>query len=670
MKTTNESWNCVRSFRVRQLAAAFSPASLLAANSALDGNFSEQAHAEESGSELPHSKAPQPGVSRHVDLKPPTTATYLRTLRHLRWSQLGYLALRRVLPQSHAPAKIGAPVRLRELSGRWRFMDWQPEASRKMVAAREFTFLHQTVAASGAIPWNDRRHEKLWLYHLNYFDFLNIGFTLPAEKATLLAAFEITLDWCAQNTQGTEVGWEPYALSVRIINWLKFLVRHGRSLELLAVGEKLQTLVESLGAQVATLERRLEKDLLANHLLKNTKALLFAGALLETSSSARWWTKGEKLLERELDEQILPDGGHFERSPMYHAQILEDLAEISNVSAATGQDLTCSGLLAEKIRSMSRFLKGILHPDGEIPLFNDSVLGATPPPAELLARTASIHVEGPKSEPEVMVFANSGYGAIRSPESRSAVIFDCGPLGPNYQPGHGHCDVLSYELSLHGQRVVVDTGASTYEASPERSFERSTAAHNTLRIDGEEQAETWASFRVGRRPQVGRMSGGRDGDFYFLRGKHAAYRRLGVVHSRTILLLPPETWIVADLLVGEGSHRVESFLHFHPRVRVRPAAETPEAASGLDLRCWSVAFNDQTYRLAIFGSAELAFSAAWYSEDFGNRRPSTALRWTWQGAMPMGTFHVLAPVDASLPRLVPDWPGRSIEVEGHRIPLM
>ena len=318
-------------------------------------------------------------------LRAPTAGTYWRTLRHLRWSQIGYLALRRALPHASSPARIKAPVGLRYPSGRWRFIDWQPEISRKMIAAREFTFLNQTVAGSGPIPWNDRRHAKLWLYHLNYFDFLNVGFALPAEEPMLKAALEIALDWCAHNTKGSEVGWEPYALSVRIINWLKFLARYGRSLELPGRAGRIDTLLVSLGAQVATLERRLEKDLLGNHLLKNIKALLFAGALLETPRSARWWAKGEELLEQELNEQILPDGGHFERSPMYHAQILEDLAELRLLCAATGKNLSCSPLLAEKIRSMARFMKGILHPDGEIPLFNDSVLGGARPPAELLA---------------------------------------------------------------------------------------------------------------------------------------------------------------------------------------------------------------------------------------------------------------------------------------------
>src|ERR1035441_7074671 len=255
----------------------------------------------------------------------PTAATYWRTLRHLRWSQLGYLALRRVLPRSTSPAEVKSPISLRELPSPWPFMEWQPQASRKMLTTREFTFLNHTVACNGSIPWNDPQHAKLWLYHLNYFDFLNVDFALPEEETTLKSALEIMLNWCAYNTQGTEVGWEPYALSVRIVNWLKFLIRHQRSLELSGLETEVKTLVESLGAQAATLEQRLEKDLRGNHLLKNVKAFLFSGALLDTRLSTRWRAKGQRLLEQELNEQILPDGGHFERSPMYHAQILEDL---------------------------------------------------------------------------------------------------------------------------------------------------------------------------------------------------------------------------------------------------------------------------------------------------------------------------------------------------------
>jgi len=607
--------------------------------------------------------------ARCVTLTSPSAATYWRTLRHLRWSQLGYLALRRVLPQSHSPVKINAPVSIREVPGRWPFIDWQPETSRKMLAAREFTFLNRKVRSNGSIPWNDYQRAKLWLYHLNYFDFLNVGFVFPDEEPMVRPALEIMLDWCTRNTQGTEVGWEPYPLSIRVVNWLKFLARHGRMLELLEDGGRESIVLESLGAQVATLERRLEKHLLGNHLLKNIKALLFAGALLDTPLSTRWRVKGEELLEPELNEQILPDGGHFERSPMYHSQVLEDLAEIRLLYAATGKRLTCSDLLSEKIQLMVHFLKGILHPDGEIPLFNDSTLGGARSPAELLAMADAPGTKDVESEPQVTVFPGTGYGVIRNLEFRSTLVFDCGPLGPDYQPGHGHCDVLSYELSLHGQRVVVDTGVSTYEPGPERSYERSTSAHNTVRIDGEEQAETWASFRVGRRPHVIQVRGGSNGAFHFVSGEHDGYRRVGVVHARTILLRAPDTWIVVDLLGGSGSHLVESFLHFHPSVRVEAPAVILENSAGLPVRHCTVEFADQSYVLATYGAGQFDLFKSWYAEQFGNRQASTALRWAWHGTIPTGIAHVLTPMGIPLPHIAGDWSGNSIEIDGHKIPL-
>ncbi len=602
-------------------------------------------------------------------VKAPTAASYLRTLSHLRWSQIGYLALRRVLPRSQSPASVKGPVVLHHVAGPWRFPDWQPETSRKMIAAREFTFLNKTVVSNGSIPWNDRRHAKLWLYHLNYFDFLNVGFALPEDEPMLRTALEIALDWCARNGQGTEVGWEPYALSVRIVNWLKFLARHEPSLELTEEREKIDTLLESLGAQAATLERRLEKDLLGNHFLKNIKALLFAGALLETSGNDRWWAKGEALLEQQLYEQILPDGGHFERSPMYHSQVLEDFFEIQMLSVATEKRLACADLLSRKIGSMALFLKGILHPDGDIPLFNDSVLGGARQPAELLSVVETPDAENIKGESKVTLFPETGYGVIRNPESRSALIFDCGPLGPNYQPGHGHCDVLSYELSLQGQRVVVDSGVSTYEPGPERHYERSTSAHNTLLIDDEEQAEIWASFRVGRRPRVGQIRGGEDGGFPFVSGEHDAYRRLGVVHARKTLLCPPDTWIVADLLAGRGTHAIESFLHFHPRVHVEPVGGAVETIAGLPIHRWTAEFEGQSYLLRTYGNGQFELKKTWYAEQFGNRQPSTALRWAWRGTMPAGMIHVFAPAGTSLPHLVGDWSANWIEIAGHKIPI-
>jgi uncharacterized heparinase superfamily protein len=562
-----------------------------------------------------------------------------------------------------------APVALRKVSLAPPFPEWRPAEALRMLATGEFCFLNVAYSASEATPWSSESLGKLWLYHLNYFDFVNADLRAPHHRLHLRRALALARDWCARNGTGLEVGWEPYPLSLRTVNWLKFLLRNAEAAEALGEGKTLEALLASLRIQALSLECRLETDLLANHLLKNVKAMMFAGALLDAPESSRWWAKGEKLLARELAEQVLPDGGHIERSPMYHAEVLEDLLDLQALGEACGG--SCNGMpkLSPCVMRMAQFLRCLLHPDGEIPLFNDSVLGVAPAPGGLLER-AGAPVEPPSGDrPQVTVFRESGYGVVRDTSSGSCLIFDCGPLGPDYQPGHGHCDVLSYELALHGRRVVVDTGVSTYESCAERHYERSTSAHNTLRIDGEEQAEIWASFRVGRRPRGGRLEGGEIKGSHFLRGVHFAYQPRGVIHYRTIVLTPRRCWVVIDFLGGKGKRLVESFIHFHPSVGVEmsdpPSNNGPVRAD----TCWAVRFGEEQYFLTTLGGGVARPQQTWYAPEFGLRQHRTTLHWAWQGDLPASLIYALTPAGQTLPLIEPR-PGQpAIEIDGVLVPL-
>lgn len=466
-----------------------------------------------------------------------------------------------------------------------------------------------------------------------------------------------------------EVGWEPYPLSLRIVNWLKFLIRNTERAEALGEGETLRALLASMRIQMLALESRLETDLLANHLMKNIKALMFAGALLDAPESLRWWGKGEKLLRRELGEQILPDGGHFERSPMYHAILLEDLFDLQTLVKTCGMAVGLAPLLTQCVTRMANFLRSILHPDGEIPHLNDSALGIARPASELLTLAGdSVHVSS-IARPEVSVLHETGYAVIRDPSSGGYLIFDCGPLGPDHQPGHGHCDALSYELSLHGQRVVVDTGVSTYERCAERHYERSTAAHNTLRIDRQEQAEIWASFRVGRRPQVGRVEGGEITGFHFVRGVHHAFQHCGVIHSRMIVLTSRNSWVVIDSLSGNGKHLVESFIHLHPAVRVENVNNPSRCGVGIAGKLWAMHFGEKQYFLTPCGPGEMVARESWYAPEFGLRQRQTTLHWSWEGALPVRLIYTLTPV-GEMPPVISQCLGQeAVEVDHISLPL-
>jgi len=596
----------------------------------------------------------------------PTLGTYWRTVRHLRGSQLVALAQRRLLRRETLRWWKSVPVGLRRVLPPAAFPEWQSPSALQAIETREFRFLNVTRPTSGYIPWSSREFSRLWLYHLNYCDFLNVDLRAFERRFHLRRALDVALDWCTQNTTGMEVGWEPYPLSLRIVNWLKFLMRNAERAEALGEGKTLQALLANLRIQALALEARLETHLLGNHLMKNIKALMFAGALLGAPESSRWWAKGQTLLKRELTEQVLADGGHFERSPMYHAEVLEDLLDIRTLASACGRVVKCAPQLSPCIAQMAAFLGRILHADGEIPLLNDSALAIARRPQELLMLAGnSIQIPTIASS-EVSILKETGYAVIRNPRSGSCLILDCGPLGPDYQPGHGHCDVLSYELSLHGQRVVVDTGVSTYERS-ERHYERSTAAHNTLRIDGEEQAETWASFRVGRRPKVGQVEGGELTGFRFVRGVHYAYQHRGVIHFRMIILTPRNSWVVIDSLRGTGKHLVESFIHFHPAVRVENLSNPASRVAGTAEKLWAIEFTEKRYVLTALGPGRLMARESWYAPEFGMRQHRTTLHWSWEGDLPVRLIYTLTPI-GEMPPIISHCLGQEL-VEIDRISL-
>src|SRR5271157_263629 len=285
---------------------------------------------------------------------------------------------------------------------------------------------------------------------------------------------ELVERWIRENPAGRGAGWDPYPLSRRIVNWIKWVMGGGLA---------TRGVFESLAAQADYLSRTVEYHLLANHLFANAKAMVFAGCFFEGGA---WLGEGLRLLEREIPEQILADGGHFERSPMYHSLILEDVLDLLNLRRAY------PGLLPDWSPVAGRmlgWLNRMSHPDGQISFFNDSAFGVAPEPSLLFDYAARLGIQPINTHP-----APSGY--IRLENDATVILFDAGPVGPDYQPGHAHADTLSFELSHRGQRLLVNSGISTYECGAERQWQRGTAAHNTVRVDGCDQSEVWSAFRV------------------------------------------------------------------------------------------------------------------------------------------------------------------------------
>lgn len=437
-----------------------------------------------------------------------------------------------------------------------------------MVAFRDerITFLNDPFQVSlDGIDWRSASQSKLWRYNLHYQDYLRAPGLSADQQAALIES------WVAGNPPGREDAWEAYPISLRVVNWVKAF-QEGL--------EPAEPWLNSLFHQLLWLEKNLEYHLLANHLLKNAKALVFGGALFPGEVGARWLRRGVSLMVEQGAEQVLADGGHYERSAMYHCIVLEDYLDAVNLLDANPQlasDEERKALRGVALRAW-RYLADILAGDGNIPLFNDAAFGIAPPPDLLLEygrRVLGLAEESNQSDlPKRICMADSGYFGYRA--GGDSLLVDCGPGGPDYQPGHTHADMLSYELCLDGERVVVDSGTFDYEVGPLRSRLRSTAAHNTVVVDGQDQSEVWGAFRVARRarPLFARLGPLENGRLVFA-GAHDGYRRLPgrIVHERRITADIGGVWDVSDLISGEGEHRVESFIHLHPDCSVEMVAE-------------------------------------------------------------------------------------------------
>lgn len=404
--------------------------------------------------------------------------------------------------------------------------------------------------------WETAAPSRLWRYHLHYLEPL---WALDLADATTLARH-----WIREHPLGRgQAGWEPYPTSLRLANLCGvFFGRHRVSV--LASPELRDELWASLHLQAEWLRRHLEIHLLANHLLENGIALAVVGSCFEGPAAARWRRTALGLLRRELPEQILADGGHFERSPMYQSRLAWALAFLGNIG-----DSDLDAAIRPALERCLEALRRLCHPDGEIALLNDSAFNMTNPAAEILEygnRQLALEADSPSGGFSLPV---TGYFGATTPAGDYLVV-DAGPIGPDYQPGHGHADLFSFELSLAGQRLVVDSGNYDYEPSAERAYCRSTRAHNTVEIEGQDQCELWGAFRVGRRARPRELAFRDGADGFCLSAWHDGYGHLpgGPRHRRQVSWHDSGVVAVRDTVRAAAPVSCLCRLHLHPECRI------------------------------------------------------------------------------------------------------
>jgi hypothetical protein len=402
-----------------------------------------------------------------------------------------------------------------------------------------FSFLN---LSSSFHSWNDISNGMLWAYNLNYMDWL-LQRDMEVEKG---------IEWIDRfisDLPQNKVGLDPYPISLRGINWIKFITLHYDKIE----EQKKQIWNNSLYSQYVLLTKKLEYHLLGNHLLENAYSLFIAAIYFKDKN---FYKKSVKLLRKELDEQILPDGAHYEQSPMYHCILLDRLLDCYNFSSSNirfENQSEINEMFEAKSTRMLGHLESIVYADDSIPLVNDAANGIAPTPSLLFDYAKRMGLQW-----GTIKMKNCGYRKLKNETFES--IIDAGNITASYQPGHSHADTFTYELRINGKSFIVDSGISTYNNTTRRQLERSTKAHNAVTVDGKNSSDVWGGFRIGRRAKVKIPTDMED----HITAIHNGFGKTGT-HRRTFQITR-ETFEITDTI--STPKNAISYIHFAPDTKI------------------------------------------------------------------------------------------------------
>ena len=406
-----------------------------------------------------------------------------------------------------------------------------------IIGKTKFNFLNIKKDFKQEIDWNFEEFGLLWAFNINYFDFLNQQ-TIEVEDGISLIK-----DYIAKDSSLT-VGKASYPISLRGINWVKFLIKN-------KISDK--EIDQYLYNDYQLLFYNPEYHLLGNHLLENGFSLLFGAYYFKDEILYR---QAVKILKAELKEQVLKDGGHFELSPMYHQIMLVrvlDCIQLLKLNIWKEDDLL---LFLERTASqMFSWLKEVTFNNGDIPMVNDSSFGIAPSTEALLNYGKLLEINKKNIK-----LSDSGYRMFKN--EKYELFMDMGEVGASYQPGHVHSDTFNFVLYANNQPFIVDTGTSTYEKNDRRQLERSTSSHNTITIGDYEQTQVWGGFRVANRAKI---LSSIESENKFL-SSHDGYKKIGVIHNRKFIANKDSINIFDDLNKQEVYEQIAHF-HFHPSIK-------------------------------------------------------------------------------------------------------
>ena len=523
------------------------------------------------------------------------------------------------------------------------------------------------------VVWELSRHQ--WTMQLAQ------AFALTGDERYAAAAMAAVNDWIDANPTGIGINWSSsleVALRLMAWTWTLALLRQSA----FAAGT-LTRVLASIHAHATHVDKYLSLYFSPNtHLTGEALGLFYAGVVFpEFRDAARWRATGAALLIDQADKQISEDGIYFEQSTCYQRYTCEIYLHF--LQLATRNHIDVPARTRDHLPRMVQALVALGGADGSVPAIGDADGGQLMPlvsrarldcrgiyatAAALFARRDFAHAAGGPA-PEVVwllgtygadafaqvavsrpatgssrIFAAGGYAVMRGLDGGQAhqLIVDVGPLGSF---GHGHADLLSIQCSVFGQECLVDAGTYGYTAQPEwRNYFRGTSAHNTVRVDGKDQAEPAGPFGWRERPQTTVREWQSTSAFDVVEAEHAGFAAQGipVVHRRRVVFVKPSFWIVVDDLIGEGTHAADWSFQFAPL----PVSVVSGGAARVDLpggeALWVVPVS-MTDVSASVHTGEVNPIRGWVSSDYGCRVPAPMLVYSAAAPFPLRQVTVLFP---------------------------
>jgi len=491
-----------------------------------------------------------------------------------------------------------------------------------------------------------------------HFVLLGQAYWLTNDERYAAAFVSHLTSWIEQNPPKLGINWiSGLEIAFRSISWIWGLYFFKNSS--VVTPELFVRACKILYINARHLESYLSTYFSPNtHLTGEALGLYYLGTVFpEFAEARRWRARGKQILLEQLPLHVKDDGVYFEQSTYYHRYTADFYTHFLLLSRL--QKDTLPQEVEKKLQALLDHLMYITRPDGAMPLLGDDDGGRlmmfdSEPKNESRSSLAAgavlfgrsdykfvagspfsivLWMFGPEGisewerlnarEPanQSVAFPAGGYYVMRDGWTSKAnyLLFDCGPHGV-MNCGHAHADALSFELAANGRSFLIDPGTFGYTGSKElRNWFRSSAAHNTLTIDGESSSVTAGPFSWNSIANVECTSWIVRERFNFVSGQHDGYRRFAsaVVHARSVLFLKNDYWVVGDEVETHGMHSADLYFHFDSNTN-----PLIEAGDGAEIAV-SERSGDRGLDLMVFGKkGRWRREEGWVSRCYGKREPA------------------------------------------------